>query len=62
MRSYSIESLSTNKKDIEAFTYDMTKQKNYRRAMLLLNQLDVEQGEDILEEETPSLGNPVNLK
>ena len=57
MRSYSIESIQASKVQESAFTYDMTKSKKYRRALLLLNQLDIDEADEEEERKQPNLEN-----
>jgi len=58
MRAYSIESIEQmNKYGDNVFTYDMMKLKKYRRALLLLNQLDIDEADEFFEREQPRLDN-----
>jgi len=57
VRSYSIESIQASKVRESAFTYDMTKSKKYRRALLLLNQLDIDEADEEEERKQPNLEN-----
>lgn len=46
MRSFSIESIQASKLQDNTFTYDMIKSKKYRRALLLLNQQDIDEADE----------------
>lgn len=55
LRLYSLESLE--KSDTSDFTYDMMQSQKYRRALLLLNQQDIDHADQEREKVLPSIEN-----
>jgi hypothetical protein len=56
LRPYSIEELEISRnRENQSFTYNVVRLKNYRRALLLLNNEDIDQADELLERNMPQL-------